>query len=46
MSGALTKDPKTGIVSYDENEMWLLFYVRYELPVRVLKADTATRTKS
>lgn len=34
MSGALTKDPKTGLVSYDETKMWLLLYVRYELPVR------------
>lgn len=45
MSGALTKDPKTGLVSYDETKCGSCFMCVMNCPFGVLKADTATRTK-
>lgn len=46
MSGALSKDPKTGIVSYDEKKMRLLLYVCHELSLRCLKSRYCNPHKS
>lgn len=45
MSGALSKDPETGIVSYDEKKCGSCFMCVMNCPYGVLKADTATHTK-
>ncbi len=45
MSGALKKDPVTGIVTYDENRCGSCFMCVMNCPFGVLKADTATKTK-
>ena len=45
MSGALTKDPETGHVCYDEEKCGSCFMCVMNCPYGVLKADTATRTK-
>ena len=45
MSGALSKDPKTGIVSYAEKKCGSCFMCVMNCPYGVLKADTATHTK-
>lgn len=45
MSGALLKDPETGIVSYDESKCGSCFMCVMNCPYGVLKADTASRTK-
>lgn len=45
MSGALSKDPVTGIVSYDEKQCGSCFMCVMNCPYGVLKPDTLTRTK-
>ena len=46
MSGALSKDPETGIVSYDEKKMRLLLYVCHELSLRRFKSRHRNPYKS
>ena len=45
MSGALTKDPETGLVLYDEKRCGSCFMCVMNCPYGTLKPDTATRTK-
>lgn len=45
MSGALTKDPETGYVLYDEKKCGSCFMCVMNCPYGTLKPDTATRTK-
>lgn len=45
MSGALSKDSVTGVVSYDENKCGSCFMCVMNCPYGVLKPDTLTRTK-
>ena len=45
MSGALTKDPETGLVLYDEKRCGSCFMCVMNCPYGALKPDTATRTK-
>ncbi len=45
MSGALIKDPVTGIVSYDEKQCGSCFMCVMNCPYGVLKPDTLTHTK-
>lgn len=45
MSGALTKDPETGHVLYDEKKCGSCFMCVMNCPYGVLKPDTTTRTK-
>ena len=45
MSGALTKDPETGHVLYDENKCGSCFMCVMNCPYGVLKPDSATHTK-
>ena len=46
MSGALSKDPETGIVSYDEKKLRLLLYVCHELSLRRFKSRHRNPYKS
>lgn len=45
MSGALTKDEKTGHVQYEEKRCGSCFMCVMNCPYGVLKADAATRTR-
>lgn len=45
MSGAMTKDPKSGIVSYDEHKCASCFMCVMSCPYGVLKPDTQTKSK-
>lgn len=45
MSGALVKDPETGIVTYDEKKCGSCFMCVMNCPFGVLKPDRTTRTK-
>ena len=45
MSGALTKDPETGHVQYDEKKCGSCFMCVMNCPYGVLKPDESTRSK-
>ncbi len=45
MSGALSKDPETGHVKYDESKCGACYMCVMNCPYGVLKADTAERVK-
>ncbi|NMM62822.1 4Fe-4S dicluster domain-containing protein [Clostridium sp. P21] len=45
MSGAMTKDPQSGIVSYDENKCASCFMCVMSCPYGVLKPDSKTKSK-
>ncbi|MEF9946688.1 MAG: 4Fe-4S dicluster domain-containing protein [Lachnospiraceae bacterium] len=45
MSGALTKEPVSGLVTYDEIKCGSCFMCVMNCPYGTLKPDTATRTK-
>ena len=45
MSGALTKDPETGHVQYDEKKCGSCFMCVMNCPYGVLKPDDSTRSK-
>jgi Fe-S-cluster-containing hydrogenase components 1 len=45
MSGAMTKDPETGLVMYDESKCAACFMCVMNCPYGTLKPDTLTKTK-
>jgi len=45
VSGALAKDPATGLVNYDADKCAVCFMCVMNCPYGVIKPDTATRTK-